>query len=237
LVPVGSFLSFIYTFPSQMRISFSSLRPADSVTLESSPTANSPPHTPQTGEETGPSRRLSRAVALRAILFVTALLLTFSLDTILILYHIVTGSDIHDVVTVVAYVLFPLEGVFNFLIFCWHTSSLKTTEGRFLYKLLSSCWVCRRPRPPENEPPVLHVTTEHMNVPAEEGRDDTSQMDVTTEHMCVPAEEGRDDTSQMEEGERAPVPPCAVVPCAAQQLAAEFFSEGVDSFIRAIPPL
>ena len=93
---------------------------------------------------TAASNRLSSAVATKAFFYVSAFLLTYSLDVAMILSDIFFGH-VNVVLGVMAYILYPLMGVFNFLIFSHYACCLNTPEARALRWLLCPAISCRLP--------------------------------------------------------------------------------------------
>lgn len=84
------------------------------------------------------NRQRSRAVAVQAMLYVLAFLLTYSLDAVnSILFY--ASETYVQALDLFAYILFPLQGFFNFIIFCRTRRDMKTPEGRFLRRLLCCC--------------------------------------------------------------------------------------------------
>ena len=83
------------------------------------------------------SRRKSRAVAIQAIFYTCAFLLTFSLDTIVLLWNVFTLKASHLLI-VFAYILFPMQGCFNCIVYV-RTADLQTPEGRLFRRVFFCC--------------------------------------------------------------------------------------------------
>jgi len=85
-------------------------------------------------------RKKSKAVAERAILYISAFLLTnigdFVTHTLLYAFHY---ENIW--LDFVSFVLFPMQGFFTFIIFA-RKRKMKTPEGRFLRRLVFDWWCC-----------------------------------------------------------------------------------------------
>jgi hypothetical protein len=86
------------------------------------------------------NRLRSRAVAIQALCYTAAFILTFSLDTIVLLWDSIELEANH-ILVVAAYVLFPLQGFFNLLVYA-RTSEMHTREGRFVKWLICCCGCC-----------------------------------------------------------------------------------------------
>mmetsp|Transcript_28260 Transcript_28260/g.53092 ORF Transcript_28260/g.53092 Transcript_28260/m.53092 type:complete len:302 (-) Transcript_28260:113-1018(-) len=88
------------------------------------------------------NRQRSRAVARQAIFYISAFVLTYSLDLVNGMFWYTSGTYIPPL-DVCAYILLPLQGLFNFMIFSSSRQTMKTPEGRLLRQMLfSSCCCC-----------------------------------------------------------------------------------------------
>jgi hypothetical protein len=114
--------------------------------LSSSPSPPPPPElmaattTPVTVQLHMANRERSRAVAIQAVFYTAGFLLTFSLDTIVLLWNVI-NLEADQKLIVAAYILFPLQGTFNFLVYA-RTSQMHTPEGKFVKKLICRCCRC-----------------------------------------------------------------------------------------------
>lgn len=82
-------------------------------------------------------RTRSRAVATQAIFYTCAFLLTFSLDTIVLFWQVMT-LNANQVLIVWAYILFPMQGWFNAIVYV-RTANLRTPEGRCFHRVFLCC--------------------------------------------------------------------------------------------------
>lgn len=119
------------------------------------------------------NRQRSRAVAIQALCYTAAFLLTFSLDTIVLLWNVVNLTA-NQALIVAAYVLFPMQGVFNILVYA-RTSQMCTPEGRLLMRLL--CCSTRKGQAKQEqsreEPQVdQEVTSLHQDITESQERAD-----------------------------------------------------------------
>jgi len=118
------------------------------------------------------NRKRSRAVAIKAIFYTLSFLLTFSLDTIVLLWQVLTIKAPHELI-IAAYILFPMQGFFNYVVYAW-TAEMKTGFGKVLYALVF-CGCKRRqttvPKAPEEEGGEFEEEEEAVVVAAEETSD------------------------------------------------------------------
>lgn len=91
------------------------------------------------------NRDKSGSVAKQAVLFISAFFLTFSLDFVSYVLYTFCHEQYFPALDFVAYLLFPLQGFFNFLIFARPRREMKTPEGRFLRRLLCCCGSSQSP--------------------------------------------------------------------------------------------
>ena len=84
----------------------------------------------------------STAVAIRALWLITSFLITYSLDLVRALMWYISGIQ-NEWLLLFDFIIYPMQGFFNFLAFARGRSHMKTPEGRFLRKLLfESCLCC-----------------------------------------------------------------------------------------------
>lgn len=135
-------------------------------------------------------RDRSRAVAKQAIWYMTAFLVTYSLDMVSYSLWQFQGFVYYDALDFFAYVLYPLQGFFNFIIFCRPRKVMKTPEGRILRKVFCFVDLCKsddKSRSRNSSFPNSQISTKLSQNDPPSGVEQNSTEDVQPAPMLEPS--------------------------------------------------